>query len=133
MILIDYIIKKLRLLWWFLCILWNIIILLLVLIPFFVYICCINCGLIRLALDYRLCIVYTFPGYSNNMIFIYSSFLQHCDSWLYSIDVFLVLTDLYSIPLFISNLYFSNKHSNKKHSISKLASYPCCFFGILKD
>ena len=92
LIFIEYIIKKLRLLWLFSRIPWTVLIPILVLIPIFGY---INCGKIWLVLNYCLRIVHTFMGSPNNVNCMDSGVLQHCASWLDSICVFIVLTALF--------------------------------------
>ena len=89
--------------------------------PIFRYIGYINCGLIRLVLDFRLCIVHTFLGSSNNVNCLDSGLFQHCAYWLDSIYVFLVVTDVFISPTHSCELV------QCKSVLNNLVFFACCW------
>ena len=64
-------------------------------------------GQIRPILYSSLRILHTCPGSSNNVNYIHSVFLRHCDSCLDSFSLFLVVTDVFH-TFIVTKLYFSN-------------------------
>ena len=97
-----------RLFWWFNRIMCTVHIALLVLIPCFGYIGYISRSIISLVLASCLCIVHTFPGSSNNVNSMDSGFLQHWDSFLDSIYLFLAVTDILHTFIFTNPLFLQH-------------------------
>ena len=71
-------------------------------------ICYIYRGKNRLISDSCLCIVHTFPGFSNNVNYMDPRFLQQYAFCLYSIYVFIVVTDVFNIFIFHSPIFLQH-------------------------